>query len=302
MISEINISEKTKRLSSSWVSPSTFSRPIHRLAFNDDVVWQWNRPARARTGNSNCSIEAKMIVKKHFTQVNGYRLGFASVGAEAAPAVVLSHSLATKAEVWGYQLPLLSRHFRVILYDVRGHGESEASRDSYSLEELANDVVKLLDHLSIARAALVGISLGGMIGQVLALTAPERLAALVLCSTGSEANEAMKASLDLRIEAVRLKGMESQVESTLARWFSQEFLQSAPRTTAWIADLIRTTSPDGFIGGWLRVLELDLTVKHKQEKGPTPVVSRDEKSGSLPSAASRSLSNDDCVTISSFEV
>src|SRR5260221_14391170 len=85
------------------------------------------------------------------------------LGAEAAPAVVLSHSLATKAEVWGYQLPLLSRHFRVILYDVRGHGESEASRDSYSLEELANDVVKLLDHLSIARAALVGISLGGMI-------------------------------------------------------------------------------------------------------------------------------------------
>src|SRR5260370_16257393 len=92
MISEINISEKTKRLSSSWVSPSTFSRPIYRLAYNDDVVWQWNRPARAITGNNNGSIEPKMIVKKHFTQVNGYRLGFPSVGAEAAPAVVLPHS------------------------------------------------------------------------------------------------------------------------------------------------------------------------------------------------------------------
>src|SRR5260370_8846755 len=189
-----------------------------------------------------------MIVKKHFTEVNGYRLGFASVGAETAPAVVLSHSLATKAEVWGYQLPLLSRHFRVILYDVRGHGESEASGDSYSLEELANDVVKLLDHLSIARTALVGLSLGGMIGQVLALTAPERLAALVLCSTGTEANEAIKTTFALRIDAVRRKGMESNVEPTLARWFSCEFLQSAPQTTAWIADLIRTTSPDGFIG------------------------------------------------------
>jgi pimeloyl-ACP methyl ester carboxylesterase len=77
-------------------------------------------------------------MKKHFALINGYRLAFASVGAESAPAVVLSHALATKAEVWGYQLPLLSAHFRVILYDVRGHGESEASGDSYSLEELAN--------------------------------------------------------------------------------------------------------------------------------------------------------------------
>jgi len=235
--------------------------------------------------NSNCSIEPKMIVKKHFTQVNGYRLGFASVGAEAAPAVVLSHSLATKAELWGYQLPLLSQHFRVILYDVRGHGESEASRDSYSLEELANDVVKLLDHLSIARAALVGISLGGMIGQVLALTAPERLAALVLCSTGSEANEAMKASLDLRIEAVRLKGMESQVEPTLARWFSQEFLQSAPRTTAWIADLIRTTSPDGFIGGCRALQELNVTERLKQIKVPTLLVPGEKDLAFPPSLA-----------------
>src|SRR5258708_35993272 len=210
-----------------------------------------------------------MIVKKHFTEVNGYRLGFASVGAETAPAVVLSHSLATKAEVWGYQLPLLSRHFRVMLYGVCGHGEGEASGASYSVEELANDVVKLLDHLSIARTALVGLSLGGMIGQVLALTAPERLAALVVCSTGSEANETMKATFDLRIEAVRRKGMESQVEPTLARWFSHEFLQSASQTTAWIADLIRTTSPDGFIGGLRALPGFELTPPPKKKKDST---------------------------------
>jgi pimeloyl-ACP methyl ester carboxylesterase len=88
-------------------------------------------------------------MKKQFAQINGYRLSFAAIGAETAPAVVLSHALATRGEVWGYQLPLLSRHFRVILYDVRGHGESEASGDNYSLEELANDVLKLLDYLSI---------------------------------------------------------------------------------------------------------------------------------------------------------
>jgi 3-oxoadipate enol-lactonase len=224
-------------------------------------------------------------MKKHFALINGYRLAFASVGAESAPAVVLSHALATKAEVWGYQLPLLSAHFRVILYDVRGHGESEASGDSYSLEELANDIVKLLDHLSIARTVLVGLSLGGMIGQVLALTVPERLSALVLCSTGSKANEAMKANFHLRIEAVRSKGLESQVEPTLARWFSPEFLQSAPRTTAWIADLIRTTSPDGFIGCCRALQKLNVTERLKQIEVPTLLIPGEKDQAFPPSVA-----------------
>jgi 3-oxoadipate enol-lactonase len=227
-------------------------------------------------------------MKKHFAQINGYRLSFASIGADSAPAVVLSHALATRAEVWGYQLPLLSRHFRVILYDLRGHGESEASGDNWSLEELANDIVKLLDHLSIARAALVGLSLGGMIGQVLALTAPERLSALALCSTGSEANEAMQANFERRIEAVRLKGMESQVEPTLARWFSTEFLRSAPQTTAWIGDLIRTTSPDGFIGCCRALQKLNVTERLKQIKVPTLLIPG-EKDLSFPPRVSEAM-------------
>ena len=224
-------------------------------------------------------------MKKHFAQINGCSLSFASEGAERAPAVVLSHALATRSEVWGYQLPLLSQRFRVILYDVRGHGESEASGDCYSLEELANDVVKLLDHLAIERIAFVGISLGGMIGQVLALTAPHRLSALVLCCTGSEANEAMKANFDLRIETVRLQGMESQIEPTLARWFSLEFLQSAPRTAAWIADLIRTTSPDGFVGCCRALQKLNVTERLKEIRVPTLLIPAEKDQGFPPSVA-----------------
>jgi 3-oxoadipate enol-lactonase len=228
------------------------------------------------------------MMKKHFAQINGYRLSFASIGAETAPAVVLSHALATRAEVWGYQLPLLHRHFRVILYDVRGHGESEASGDNYSPEELANDVGKLLDHLSIARVAFVGLSLGGVIGQVLALTAPERLSALVLCSTGSETNETMLANFELRIETVRLKGMDSQVEPTLARWFSPPFLQSAPQTTAWIADLIRTTSLNGFVGCCRALQKLNLTGRLKQIKVPTLLIPG-ENDQSFPPSVSEAM-------------
>jgi 3-oxoadipate enol-lactonase len=227
-------------------------------------------------------------MKKRFAQINGRRLSFASIGDETAPAVVLSHALATRAEVWGYQLPLLSRHFHVILYDVRGHGESEASGDNYSLEELANDVVKLLDHLSIARAALVGLSLGGMIGQVLALTAPERLSALALCSTGSRANEAMQANFELRIEAVRQKGMDSQVEPTLARWFSPVFLQAAPQTAAWIAEMIRTTSPDGFAGCCRALQKLNVTDRLKQIRVPTLLIPG-ENDQSFPASVSEAM-------------
>jgi 3-oxoadipate enol-lactonase len=220
-------------------------------------------------------------MKKNFARINGYRLSFATVGADTAPAVVLSHALATKAEVWGYQLPLLSRRFRVILYDVRGHGESEAPGNNYSLEELADDVIGLLDHLSIAQAALVGLSLGGMIGQVLALTAPKRISALVLCSTGSQANEAMKANFDLRIETVRQKGLESQIEPTLARWLSPEFLQLAPETAAWIADMIRNTSSDGFIGCCRALQKLNVTERLQAIKIPMLLVAG-EKDPTFP--------------------
>lgn len=230
----------------------------------------------------------KITMKKQIAQINGYHLSFASIGPETAPPVVLSHSLATKAEVWGYQLPLLSQRFRVILYDVRGHGESEAPGDDYSLEELANDVVKLLDYLSIGRTALVGLSLGGMIGQVLALTAPERLSALVLCSTGSEASEAMKTNFDLRIEAVHLKGLESQVEPTLARWFSHEFLQSAPQTTAWIADLIRGTTAAGFIGCCRALQKLNVTEQLCQVRVPTLLIPG-EKDQTFPPSVAESI-------------
>jgi 3-oxoadipate enol-lactonase len=224
-------------------------------------------------------------MKKYSAQLNGYRLSFALEGAEGAPAVVLSHALATSAEVWGYQLPLLSQRFRVVLYDIRGHGESEAPGDRYSLGELATDVIKLLDHLSIERTAFVGISLGGMIGQVLALTASDRLSALVLSATGSEANEAMKAGFDVRIEAVCLKGLESQVEPTLARWFNREFLQSAPRTAAWVADLIRATSPDGFIGCCRALQNLNVTERLKEIRVPTLLIPSENDQGFPPALA-----------------
>jgi 3-oxoadipate enol-lactonase len=194
-----------------------------------------------------------------YATINGYRLAYSLHGDQNRPAVVLSHALATSMEIWGYQLPLLAHRFRVLLYDLPGHGASAARGDFYTLEELASDVAALLDHLQIPRAAFVGLSIGGMIGQVFALRYPDKLSGLVLCSTSSRTEQQGKATLDDRINKVRAEGIEGQVDSTLARWFSSRFIQEAPATVAWVSDLILATSVDGYVGCGRAVQGLDLT-------------------------------------------
>jgi 3-oxoadipate enol-lactonase len=196
---------------------------------------------------------------KASARINGYELAYALYGDDHRPVVVMSHALATNMDIWAYQLPLLAHRFRVLVYDLRGHGRSAAPGDSYTLQELASDVAALLDHLQIPRAAFVGLSVGGMIGQVFALKYPDRLSGLVLCSTGSRTEQAAKATIEERINRVRAEGLESQVSATLNRWFSSKFIAEAPATMAWVSDLILATSVDGYAGCGRAILELDLT-------------------------------------------
>jgi 3-oxoadipate enol-lactonase len=190
--------------------------------------------------------------------INGYKLAYSQYGDQSRPVVVLSHSLATSMEIWGFQLPLLTRHFRVLLYDLRGHGVSETPGDAYTLAELASDVAGLLDHLQIPRAAFVGLSIGGMIGQVFALQFPDRLSSLVLCSTGYRTEKQLRITLDERIGKVRETGLKSLVEATLARWFTSRFIEETPSTIAWVSDLIASTSVDGYVGCCRAIQGLDV--------------------------------------------
>jgi 3-oxoadipate enol-lactonase len=186
-------------------------------------------------------------MNKTSTMINGYRLAYAQYGDQSRPAVVLSHALATSMDIWGYQLPLLTNRFRVLLYDLRGHGLSETPNDSCTLPELASDVAALLDQLQIPRAAFVGLSIGGMIGQVFAIQFPNKLSSLVLCSTGCQTDEQMKVALEDRIGKVRAGGLQSQVEPALSRWFTSRFIQEQPVSMAWVSDLILSTSVQGYV-------------------------------------------------------
>ena len=193
--------------------------------------------------------------------VNGIDIEYRIDGPAEAPVVMLSHSLATTMEMWTPQLSALAKDHRVLRYDMRGHGATSAPGGAYSFPMLAGDVVGLLDHLKIGRVAFVGLSIGGMIGQYLAIHHADRLRCAALCSTTSAIPEQGRALWDQRIAAVEADGMDGQVASTLERWFTPPYRAAHPDVMAWIGDMIRGTPVAGFIGCGRAIQGLNLTAE-----------------------------------------
>src|SRR5512132_2339853 len=140
-------------------------------------------------------------------------------GPKNAPVVVLSHSLGSNLHMWDPQAAALADR-QVLRYDTRGHGQSDVPGGAYTLDELVADAVALLDELGIPKVDFVGLSMGGMIGQGLALTHPGRLNRLALCDTSAQMPAASQPIIQDRIDEARRKGMAALVDSTLARWFT----------------------------------------------------------------------------------
>ena len=179
---------------------------------------------------------------------NGIKIYCELSGKPDAPVVVLSHSLGSSMVMWEPQLTVLEPDFRVVRYDMRGHGESEVSGGAYSLEMLGQDVVGLLDALEIESAHFVGLSIGGMIGQGLGLDHSERLLSLALCDTAPILPQEAKPLFQERMDLARSQGMAPLVEGTLARWFTPPFLEKDPPMVDRIRAQIEATPVDGFIG------------------------------------------------------
>lgn len=203
-------------------------------------------------------------------------------GPAQAPVVMLSHSLATTMDMWKPQLPALAKDYRVLSYDMRGHGETSAPGGAYSFAMLAGDVVGLLDHLKIERAAFVGLSIGGMIGQYMAIHHADRLRCVALCSTTSAIPEAGRVLWDQRIGAVESGGMAPQAESTLERWFTAPYRAAHPEVMNWVGAMIRTTPAAGFIGCGRAIQELNLTAELSKIRVPTLVMPGEKDPGTPP--------------------
>jgi 3-oxoadipate enol-lactonase len=219
---------------------------------------------------------------------NGITMNYTLDGPADAPVVTLSHSLATDLSMWEPQVNALAGRYRVLAYDTRGHGGTDAPAGAYTLDQLAEDARALLGALGVAKTHWVGLSMGGMIGQALALKTPELFRSLSLCDTSSRIPADAKPVWQERIKTAETQGMEPIVEPTLGRWFTAPFRQSRKDLMDRVGAMIRSTPPRGYAGCCHAISALDLTDKLPAIKLPTLIIVGEEDQGT-PVAASRAI-------------
>jgi 3-oxoadipate enol-lactonase / 4-carboxymuconolactone decarboxylase len=209
-----------------------------------------------------------------FLTVNNIRSFYRLEGQSGAPVLVLSHSIGTDHAMWTPQVADLLPYFQVLRYDTRGHGASDAPKGEYTMEELGRDVLGLADALGIAKFAFCGLSLGGAIGQWLALDAPERLTALVLANTSAQLGP--PANWDARRKTVLENGMKAIVDMALGRFFSAETLARGDVYANSVRSVLLGTDPAGYAGCCSALRDVDNRKVLGKIKVPTLVVVGDK--------------------------
>ncbi|MDA1323470.1 MAG: alpha/beta fold hydrolase [Proteobacteria bacterium] len=181
---------------------------------------------------------------------NGIALNYMVEGPDGAPWITFSNSLATNITMWDDQAALLSREWRVLRYDQRGHGGTEVTAPPYSFDMLAEDVVALWDELGVKRSVFCGLSMGGTTGVGLAIDHDDRLSAFVGCDLRYDSDAAFTRAWDDRIAMARENGMAGMAGPTTGRWFTEAFANNPANaaTMAKINGMVASTPLDGFIG------------------------------------------------------
>ncbi len=204
--------------------------------------------------------------------INGIDMTFEVSGPATAPAVVLHHPLATSLSFWDEATAALNPTYRVIRFDARGHGKTEAPIGRYDFKTLAQDVVSLMDHVGVKRAQFVGLSMGGMVAQALGLMHPARFSSLTIVSSNSKTAEAMRHLWVDRVGVTREKGMASQIEPALQRWLAASTKAHHPEIVHACEKFITSTPLEGY-AGWCGCIEqLDFTEKLSGITVPTKVI------------------------------
>ena len=181
-------------------------------------------------------------------KANGISINYQVDGADGAPWLVLSNSLATNLAMWDGQARELGRAFRVLRYDQRGHGATDAPAGRYAFELLIADALALMDALAIKRAHFGGLSMGGATALGLAQKHPDRLDRVIVCDSPCQSTPTSSQQWEERIVVAQKQGMEALVEPTLARWFPPEAIKANPPHLDKVRQMIRTTPVNGFIG------------------------------------------------------
>ncbi|MBS7699794.1 MULTISPECIES: 3-oxoadipate enol-lactonase [unclassified Chelatococcus] len=191
-----------------------------------------------------------------FAKVNDILLNYGIRGRREAPVLVLANSLGTDSRIWEAVTTQLEDRYRIIAYDKRGHGLSDAPENDYSLDDHVGDLAGLLDYLKIERFALAGISVGGLIAQGMALRHPSRITGVILCDTAARIGE--EAMWDERIVRVRGGGMEALGDGVMMRWFTRSYREEQPIDIAGWRNMFLRTPASGYAGTCATLRDTDL--------------------------------------------
>ena len=181
-------------------------------------------------------------------QAGDIQINYEISGKDNGPVVMMSHALGSSSIMWEPQLTALEGRYRLLRFDTRGHGLSDVPEGAYTLDQLAGDALSILDTLGIDKVHFVGLSMGGMIGQCLALSNADRLISLTLCDTAAVIPDEAQPTWQERIDTTRKNGMAAGVDDTMERWFTGAYLSQAPPAVDTIRDQFLRTTVGGFIG------------------------------------------------------
>ena len=206
-----------------------------------------------------------------FVDLQAGRVHYRWDGSAGAPVLVLSNSLGATLSMWDPQVAALSRRFRVLRYDTRGHGLSAAPEGPYTIDALGGDVLELLDALRIDRPNFCGLSMGGLIGLWLGIHAAGRLDRLVVCNTAARVGTAD--AWNSRMATIRSGGMKAVAPALLERWFTAAFRTSTPAVVESTQKMVLQAPVDGYVACCEAIRDADLRERVAEVKARTLVIS-----------------------------
>lgn len=201
-------------------------------------------------------------------------------GPTDAPVLVLSNSLGTTLRMWEPQVPALAERFRVVRYDMRGHGDSPVPPGPYTIGDLGGDILRLLDRLEVETAHVAGISIGGMASLWLAAHHPERVDRLVALCTSAALGPAE--TWVERAETVRTSGTVALADTVVSRWLTPGFTAERPDTREWLRAMIVNTPDDGYAACCAAIARMDLRPDLNSIVAPTLVVAAEHDPSTPP--------------------
>ncbi|RWH71454.1 alpha/beta fold hydrolase [Mesorhizobium sp.] len=207
----------------------------------------------------------------HFKTGDGARIAYRLDGPEDRPVLMLSNSIATTFHMWDGQVPELAKSFRVLRYDFRGHGGSDAPAGAYSLDRLGRDVLELLDFLGLARIHFLGLSLGGFVGQWLGIHAPERIDRLILSNTSQHLGPASYFDEQI-LNVLAASDLSATADMFMRNWFPASMLDGQSTTVEPFHAAILAMSPQGLAGCFAAVRDADLRRPISLITAPTLVI------------------------------